>query len=83
VDLPSVRRAAAAAVLCDCPLLLHSAWQEHAAAVLREQLLTALSDDLDVLEGELLDGARSMPQGRFSTPPMLPEAVAMRRWICE
>lgn len=32
------------------PLLLHAAWQEHAAALLREYLLVRLDEDPDILE---------------------------------
>jgi hypothetical protein len=36
--------------LLHMPLLMHAAWQEHAAALLRELLLVRLDEDLDVLE---------------------------------
>lgn len=34
--------------LCDFPLLIHAAWQEHSAALLREYLLMNLSDDEEI-----------------------------------
>lgn len=37
-------------VLREVPLLLHAAWQEQAAAMLREYLLSGIVEDLDVLE---------------------------------
>ena len=37
-------------VLCEVPLLMHWAWQEHAAALLREYLLMVLAEDPAALE---------------------------------
>ncbi|WP_435746103.1 ATP-binding protein [Nocardioides sp. SYSU DS0663] len=37
-------------VLQQVPLLMHAAWQEHAASLLREQLLATLDEDVDALE---------------------------------
>jgi anti-sigma regulatory factor (Ser/Thr protein kinase) len=48
-DHPSVV-AAVEVQLLNMPLLMHAAWQEHAAALLRELLLVRLDKDLDVLE---------------------------------
>lgn len=48
-DDPSVV-AAVEVQLLNMPLLMHAAWQEHAAALLRELLLVRLDEDLDVLE---------------------------------
>jgi len=36
--------------LLNMPLLMHAAWQEHAAALLREMMLIRLDDDLSALE---------------------------------
>lgn len=36
--------------LLDMPLLMHAAWQEHAAALLRELLLVRLDEDLGVID---------------------------------
>lgn len=37
-------------VLLHVPLLMHTAWQEHAASLLREQLLYSLGEDPDAVE---------------------------------
>jgi PAS domain S-box-containing protein len=74
----SPRPEAVEVVLRGVPLLLHRAWQEHAAALLREYLLVHLDDDPHVLEQHAeASGAMALLYEQLPVPdlPDDPEAL--------
>jgi PAS domain S-box-containing protein len=64
--------------LLNMPLLMHAAWQEHAAALLRELLLVNLDDDLTAIESHAAaSGALSVLFEQVPPPALLedPEEI--------
>ena len=60
--------------LLNMPLLMHAAWQEHAAALLRELLLVRLDEDLEAIECHAAaSGALSLLFEQVPTPALWDE----------
>lgn len=64
--------------LREVPLLMHLAWQEHAAALLREYLLHVLGDDDDILDRHAqASSAMSLLNEQLPAPELSDEPTAL------
>jgi anti-sigma regulatory factor (Ser/Thr protein kinase) len=81
--VPSNRPAECAITLRRVPLLMHVAWQEHAAALLREYLLHVLDHDHDILEKHArASEALSLLNDQLPAPELSDEADALMSGSC-
>lgn len=70
--------AAVQVTMRNVPVLMHAAWQEHAATLLREYLLHALGDDDDILDKHAqASGAMSLLDEQLPRPSLPEHADAL------